>query len=234
MIRELVRGARAPMIAVLVLAAAASAQETPTPHVGTGTPAPTERAKTEPAPKAMAKVGEAAPDFALKDTDGKEHKLSDLTKAGKIVVLEWFNPDCPVSAAYHTKDNNVMVNLAGELRGKDVVWLAVNSGADGKQGAGLERNAKAVKDFEMSYPVLLDPKGEVGRAYGAKTTPHMYVIGKDGKLAYNGAIDDGKPNAVGKTNFVKDAVVALAAGKDVAVKESKPFGCSVKYAEPSP
>jgi peroxiredoxin len=227
MIRDLARGARAPLIAVLALAAsgAAFAQETPAPR--TTPPAQAPAAKAEAPKSTMAKVGEAAPDFTLKDTDGKEHKLSDLTKAGKIVVLEWFNPDCPVSAGYHSKENNVMLDLAGELRGKDVVWLAVNSGAAGKQGAGQERNAKAVKDFELSYPVLLDESGSVGRLYGAKTTPHMYVIGKDGKLAYAGGIDD----KASKTNYVREAVMALAAGKPVAVKESKPFGCGVKYAD---
>jgi peroxiredoxin len=226
MIRDL-RGARAPLLAVLTLAASglALAQDAPAARSTPAAPA-----QTEAAPK-TAKVGEAAPDFTLKDTEGKEHKLSDLTKAGKIVVLEWFNPDCPVSAGYHAKDNDVMLGLAGELRAKDVVWLAINSGAEGKQGSGQERNAKAAKDFALDYPVLLDGNGAVGRLYGAKTTPHMFVIGKDGKLAYAGAIDDGKPGAPGKTNYVREAVSALLAGKEVAVKESRAFGCGVKYAD---
>lgn len=210
---------RTPLLAVLALAAlgAASAQETPT------------RPDPAAAPK-VAKVGEPAPDFTLKDTAGKEHKLSDLTRAGKIVVLEWFNPDCPVSKAYHAPERS-MKALAAELADKDVVWLAINSGAEGKQGAGVERNARAVTEFEMSSPVLLDMDGKVGRLYGAKTTPHMYVIGKDGKLAYAGAIDDGNPSAKGRTNYVRASVMALAEGKPVEVKESKAFGCSVKYGD---
>lgn len=210
---------RAPLLAALAVAAlgAATAQETPT------------RPDPAAAPK-VAKVGEAAPDFTLKDTAGKEHKLSELTRAGKIVVLEWFNPDCPVSKAYHAPGRD-MKALAAELADKDVVWLAINSGAEGKQGAGRERNARAATEFEMAYPVLLDMDGKVGRQYAAKTTPHMYVIGKDGKLAYAGAIDNGNPSAKGDTNYVRAAVMALAEGKPVEVKESKAFGCSVKYAD---
>jgi peroxiredoxin len=216
--------ARRPLLATLVLSllGAAAAQETPAPEARPSTDKPA-------APK-TAKVGEAAPEFTLKDTAGKEHSLASLTKAGKIVVLEWFNPDCPVSRAYHSPDS-VMTKVAAELAGKDVVWLAINSGAPGKQGAGLERNRKAVEEYAISYPVLMDEDGKVGRLYGAKTTPHMYVIGKDGKLAYAGAIDDGTPQSKGKTNLVREAVTALAAGKEVAVKESKAFGCSVKYAD---
>ncbi len=209
---------------ILGLLGAAAAQEAPA--AGTK-PEPAKPAAEEPK---AAKVGEAAPDFTLKDTDGKEHSLAALTKAGKIVVLEWFNPDCPVSRAYHEPEN-AMTKAAGELAGKDVVWLAVNSGAPGKQGAGLERNQQAVEDFGVTYPVLLDESGKVGKLYAAKTTPHMYVIGKDGKLAYAGAIDDGSPQAKGKTNYVREAVAALLDGKEVAVKETRAFGCSVKYAE---
>jgi len=220
---------RAPLLAALVLGllGAAAAQQTP----ASDKPATDKPAADKPAsePRA-AKVGEAAPDFTLKDTEGKEHSLSALTKAGKIVVLEWFNPDCPVSHGYHAPDD-VMNKAAEELAGKDVVWLAINSGADGKQGAGLERNQKAAEEFGLSYPVLLDPSGKVGRLYAAKTTPHMFVIGKDGKLAYAGAIDDGSPQAKGKTNYVRETVAALLAGKDVAVKETRAFGCSVKYAD---
>lgn len=210
---------RIPLLAALAVVAlgSATAQETP--------------ARPDPAaaPR-LAKVGEAAPDFALKDTAGKEHRLSDLTRAGKIVVLEWFNPDCPVSKAYHAPERT-MKSLAAELADKDVVWLAINSGAEGKQGAGVEHNVRAAQEFEMTCPVLMDMDGKVGRLYGAKTTPHMYVIGKDGKLAYAGAIDDGNPSAKGRTNYVRAAVMALAEGKPVEVKESRAFGCSVKYGD---
>jgi peroxiredoxin len=210
---------RVPLLAALAagLLGVATAQETPT--------------RPEPAAASkVAKVGEAAPDFTLKDTTGKEHKLSELTRAGKIVVLEWFNPDCPVSKAYHAPERR-MKELAAELAAKDVVWLAVNSGAEGKQGAGVERNTKAAAEFEMAYPVLMDMDGKVGRLYAAKTTPHMYVIGKDGKLAYAGAIDNGSPSTKGETNYVRAAVMALADGKPVEVAESKAFGCSVKYGD---
>jgi peroxiredoxin len=215
---------RAPLIAALLagLLGTAAAQDAPAGH--------DEHDGHAHATPKVAKVGEAAPNFTLKDTEGKEHKLSDLTKAGKIVVLEWFNPDCPVSKAYHAPERS-MKATASELAGKGVVWLAVNSGAPGNQGAGVERNRQALKEFEMAYPVLMDEDGHVGKLYAARTTPHMFVIGTDGKLAYAGAIDDGDPRAKGKTNYVRDAVVALKEGKDVAVKESKPFGCSVKYAE---
>jgi peroxiredoxin len=221
---------RAPLLATLVLGlcGAAAAQQTPAADKpAAGKPAAEKPAATEPK---TAKVGEAAPDFTLKDIDGKEHALADLTKAGKIVVLEWFNPDCPVSRGYHAPDD-VMNKAAEELAGKDVAWLAINSGAAGTQGAGLERNRKAAEEFGLSYPVLLDDTGKVGQLYAAKTTPHMFVIGKDGKLAYAGAIDDGGPQARGKTNYVREAVTALLAGKDVAVKETRAFGCSVKYAD---
>jgi len=220
---------RAPLFAVLVVGLAGSAVAQDTPAAPARAPeAKPQAAAPAPAAAHMARVGEAAPDFTLKDTAGKEHHLADLTKAGKVVVLEWFNPDCPVSKAYHTGDN-VMTKLAAELAGRDVVWMAINSGAAGKEGAGLERNQKAVTEYSIAYPILIDESGSVGRMYGAKTTPHMFVIGKDGKLQYAGAIDDSSGRGAGKTNYVREAVSALLAGKDVAVKESKSFGCSVKY-----
>jgi peroxiredoxin len=175
-----------------------------------------------------AKLGEAAPQFTLTDTDGKEHKLADLTAAGKIVVLEWFNPDCPVSAGFHSESSNVMVETAKEFRDQDVVWIAVNSGGPGKQGAGLEHNQKAKADMQINYPILLDESGDVGRAYGAKTTPHMFIIGADGKLAYKGDIVD---KADG-TNYVAQALTQLIAKETVTKPETKPNGCAVKYAAP--
>ncbi|MCC6426876.1 MAG: redoxin domain-containing protein [Phycisphaerales bacterium] len=176
-----------------------------------------------------AAVGSMAPDFELKDTDGKAVKLSDLTKQGKIVVLEWFNPDCPVVVGHYgsTKTFN---DIAKNYKDKNVVLLAINSGAPGKQGSGQERNAKAKKDWGMDHPILLDEKGDVGRAYGSKNTPTMYVINKDGILAYRGAIDDGgSGDGAGKTNYVTKALDEIIAGKEVTTKETKAYGCGVKY-----
>jgi peroxiredoxin len=174
-----------------------------------------------------AAIGQAAPAFKLTSTDGKEVSLSDYK--GKIVVLEWFNPECPYIVKHH-KINTTFNDLHKKYAGKDVVMLAINSSADGKQGSGKETNVKAAKDFKMEYPILLDPKGEVGKAYGAKTTPHCFVIGKDGVLAYAGAIDDDKsPETAGKTNYVAKAVDELLAGSSVSTASTKPYGCGVKY-----
>ncbi len=174
-------------------------------------------------------VGEPAPDFTLTDTDGTSHALADLRQAKRIVVLEWFNPDCPFILKHHVH-NHTMNDLAVRYRDQGVVWLAINSAAAGKQGAGLERNQKAHEEYKMAFPVLLDESGAVGKAYGAKTTPHMFVIAADGKIAYAGAIDDDRsPSTLGKTNHVAAALDALLAGQPVPVAETQAYGCSVKY-----
>jgi peroxiredoxin len=176
-----------------------------------------------------AKVGEKAPDFTLTDLEGKEYTLSELTKDGKIVVLEWFNPDCPWVKKHHTQ-LSMLEDTQKEFK-DEVVWLAINSGAKGKQGTGVERNLRAKKDFEMAYPILLDESGTVGRAYGAKTTPHMYVIDKEGVLRYMGAADsylDVREHA--KRNYTRDAIVGILADETIEVTETKPYGCGVKYA----
>ena len=116
-------------------------------------------------------------------------------------------------------------------KGAGVVWLAINSGAAGKQGAGLEKNAAARKDYGMEYPVLLDETGAVGKLYGAKTTPHMFVIDEKGVLIYRGGIDDdASPKTLGKTNYVRACLEAHSAGKPIKANDTKPYGCSVKYA----
>lgn len=176
---------------------------------------------------ASATIGSMAPDFELKDTDGKSFKLSDLTAAGNIVVLEWFNPDCPVVKMHY--DAKTSQNLVKKYKDKKVVHLAINSGAPGKQGAGLERNAKARKDWSLDFPVLLDEKGDVGRMYGARNTPALFIINKDGILAYRGAIDDGGSESAGKTNYVAKALDEILAGSKVSTPETKAYGCSVKY-----
>jgi len=175
--------------------------------------------------------GDKAPDFTLTDTDGASHTLSGLLKDGHVVVLEWFNPDCPFIRKHH-KIHKTMNETWAAVKGQGVVWLAVNSGAPGEQGAGLERNRKAVADYDVPFPVLLDPDGAVGKAYGARTTPHMFVIAADGTVVYTGAIDDDRSaDTLGKTNYVADALAAVLAGKPVPTAETRPYGCSVKYAD---
>ncbi len=173
------------------------------------------------------KVGEAAPTFTLTDTEGKTYSLD--SHAGKIVVLEWFNPTCPFIVKQH-QVNKTITDMAKTYSAKGVVFYAINSGAAGQDGSGVEINAKAKKDWGLEYPILLDESGATGKAYGAKNTPLMVVIGTDGKVAYWGAIDDdSSAKTPGKTNYVAKALDELLAGKPVTTKESKPYGCAVKY-----
>ncbi len=167
-------------------------------------------------------------DFTLLDTDGQAHSLSAYVAAGKTVVLEWFNPDCPFVRRYHDAPSK-MAGMHEALKDDNLVWLAINSGAEGKQGAGLERNIKAAKDWNLPYPVLLDMDGKTGRAYGAATTPHMFVISPKGELVYEGAIDDSNGRGETKTNYVRQTLMEYRAGKPVSIAKTKSFGCSVKY-----
>jgi peroxiredoxin len=168
-------------------------------------------------------VGATAPAFELADLDGNKVSLADFK--GKTVVLEWINPNCPVSRGYAEK--KVMATTAAAHA--DAVWLSINS-TNKSHGDYLEPSAHKAYNQKngISYPVLYDTSGETGRAYGAKTTPHMFVIDKDGKVAYNGAIDDG-PGAGPRLNYVDSALTALASGKPVDPSTTKPHGCSVKY-----
>ena len=173
------------------------------------------------------KVGAAAPDFNLTSADGKPVKLSDFK--GKIVVIEWFNPECPVIIGKHKE--KTFSNLWDKYgSNKDIAFVAINSSAKGNQGNGKELNVKTAKEWGIQYPILLDEDGKVGHAYGAKTTPHMFVIGADGKIAYMGAIDDAKDGKPAKTNYVSAALDSLLKHETVATAETKPYGCSVKYA----
>jgi peroxiredoxin len=184
----------------------------------------------EPAAQGAA-VGQAAPDFTLTDLDGKTVRLSDFK--GKVVVLEWFNPECPFVRKSHTVGS--LINTAEKHTKDGVVWLAINSGAAGKQGHGIEINKQGHSDFKLSHPILLDESGSVGKAYGAERTPHLYVIAKDGTLAYRGAIDnsrdgEGKSPEGGKLiNYVDEALADLAAERPVKVKQTEAYGCGVKY-----
>lgn len=180
---------------------------------------------------AKAEVGKPAPDFTLTDYEGKAHHLADLR--GKTVVLEWFNPECPFVKASHTKGS--LKDLAKRATAKGVVWLAINSAAPGKQGHDAERVAAGKQAFGLDHPVLVDERGEVGHAYGATNTPHMFVVDPQGVLVYAGAIDN-SPDAEGESptggklvNYVETALDELAAGRPITTKETKAYGCSVKY-----
>lgn len=183
------------------------------------------------ADKAAPVVGQPAPDFTATDIDGKPVKLADLK--GKIVVLEWNNPDCPFVVKHYDTKN--MQKVQTETTAKDVVWLTINSSAEGQQGSLTAEKATEYVTKSAATPshYILDPKGEIGTLYQAKTTPHMFVIGKDGVLAYAGAIDDNptpRHEAVATAkNYVTAAVDALIAGKPVEVATSQPYGCGVKY-----
>jgi len=178
-----------------------------------------------------ADVGKQAPDFALKDLDGKEVRLSSFK--GKTVVLEWFNPGCPFVKAAHTKGS--LKDAAKRQTKNGVVWLAINSGAPGKQGVGVEANREGAKTFAMDNPILLDEAGTVGKTYGATNTPHVMIVDGQGTLVYRGAVDnspdgDGESPTGGKlVSYVDAALADLGAGKPVAKSETKAYGCSVKY-----
>lgn len=178
--------------------------------------------------RAAATVGQPAPAFSLPGSDGKAHALADYS--GKIVVLEWFNPGCPFVRYAH--GDGPLRDLAARHMASGVVWLAINSNASGKQGSGLDINREWREKWHMEYPVLIDANGEVGRAYGATNTPHMFIIDSRGSLVYKGALDNaplGKVPAEGHRIYVNDALAAVSAGRAVEVAETKPYGCSVKY-----
>ena len=162
--------------------------------------------------------------FSLEDQNGNKISLSDYED--KIVVLEWTNPDCPfVQRHYREK---TMVELAEKYKDKEVVWLAVNS----THYMGNEENKKMAEQYEVPYPILNDSKGEVGKIFGAKTTPHMYIMDKTDGLVYEGGIDDDKSGANTpdkRKNYVDLALTNLTAGDTIEISKSKPYGCSVKY-----
>jgi peroxiredoxin len=183
---------------------------------------------TTQAPAPAAAVGKTAPAFELTDTDGKTVKLESYR--GKVVVLEWFNPGCPFVKYGHGE--GPLKDMAARWTKKGVVWLAINSGAAGKQGHGRDANAMAKKEWKMTHAVLLDETGAVGRAYGAKTTPHMFVIDRKGVLVYAGGLDNaplGRVEGAKKESFVDQVLSAVLGGKKPPVSESKPYGCGVKY-----
>lgn len=183
------------------------------------------------APARAAKVGEAAPEFAAVDSNRKPVSLAQFK--GKVVVLEWHNQDCPF-VVKHYKSGNLQ-KLQKEWTQKGIVWLSIISSAPGKQGHVDEAGANKDVEAQKAAPTatLLDPKGEIGRLYAAKTTPHMFIIGKDGKLLYNGALDDKPTTDVADVatakNYVTQALTEIQAGKPVSTPTTPPYGCSVKY-----
>jgi peroxiredoxin len=178
-----------------------------------------------------AELGKPAPNFSLPDLDGKQISLADFS--GKIVVLEWFNPGCPFVKLAHTKGS--LVDTAARHTKEGVVWLAINSGAPGKQGHGVEANRSAKQALQMNHPLLIDESGKVGRQYGAERTPHLFVIDATGTLVYAGAIDN-SPDAEGQSptsgklvNYVDQTLRALRTNEPVPVSETEAYGCTVKY-----
>lgn len=183
--------------------------------------------------RAGADIGQPAPDFTLTDLDGKTHKLSDFK--GKTVVLEWHNPDCPFVKKHYEKSGNIPATQKAATA-DGVVWLMINSGAAGKQGA--DYTAAQTKEYLQKHnsaatAYLKDGDGKVGHLYGAKTTPQIYVIDAKGTLVYNGAIDSirsSNPEDIAKaTNYATAALASVKAGKPVEKATSEPYGCSVKY-----
>ncbi|HSW00339.1 MAG TPA: thioredoxin family protein [Sedimentisphaerales bacterium] len=167
-----------------------------------------------------------APDFALDSFDGRNVRLSRYK--GRVVVLEWINPDCPFSR-YHYETTPTMANLAEKYKNKEVVWLAINS----THNTTPEANRQWAEKHKLPFPILDDRSGLVGKLYGARTTPHMFVIDQTGAIAYEGAIDNAplgksEPGA-GTVNYVDKAVSELLAGKKVGTPATPPYGCTVKY-----
>lgn len=181
---------------------------------------------------AAAVPGEKAPAFSEVDAAGKTHSLDDY--AGKWLVIEWFNKDCPYVKKHYGSGN--MQTLQEKYTDEGIQWLTVISSAKGKQGYLEPAEAMEVAknhNLNASAPFLLDADGSMGRAFGAKTTPHMFIINPEGKVVYAGAIDDNdsaNPAVIPKSNnYVAAALDASMGGEAVQVASSRAYGCSVKY-----
>jgi peroxiredoxin len=181
--------------------------------------------------QATVRVGQPAPDFSGTDSRGQSHALADYR--GQVVVLEWTNHDCPYVRKHYDSDN--MQAHQREATANNVVWLSVISSAPGKQGHVTAAEANALTTNRNASPsaIILDPAGDIGRLYGARTTPHMYVIDRAGNLAYMGGIDDivsADPADIPRaTAYVRIALSEVLAGKPVQQAVTRPYGCSVKY-----
>ena len=216
----------------LALGAPAAFAANPAPARAAAAADPASSGAATPAAAATApRPGALAPEFSLPDAAGKTHALSGYR--GKWVILEWVNYDCPFVKKHYGSGNMQKVQKAA--RGKGAIWLSVNSSAPGKQGhfAGTELTKRIVDSKADVDGYLLDPDGAVGKAYKAKTTPHMFVIDPQGKVVYAGAIDD-KPSTetadiAGARNYVLAALEAGMAGKPVETASTTAYGCGVKY-----
>jgi peroxiredoxin len=182
-----------------------------------------------------------APDFVLRDIEGREVSLRKLR--GKLVVLEWFNPDCPFVKHAHT--SGPLRDMAKRRGSEQLVWLSINSSAPGKQGHGLERNRAAQAEYAIENPILLDENGEVGRRYGAEKTPHLFVIDRRGLLVYRGGLDNAPMGVVDDTRprlpsgaagalepYLENALDDVLKGRAPRLADTPPYGCGVKYQAP--
>ena len=180
---------------------------------------------------AGAELGKPAPDFTLTSFEGAAVTLSSLK--GKIVVLEWFNPGCPFVQGAHGTGG--LKDLAAKYKDKNVVFVAINSSAPGKEGAAPEANAKAKVDWKMDYAIHPDADGKVGHLYGAVKTPHLFVVDAAGVLVYKGGLDSTEGGEIDAgtvvTNYIANALEDLIAGRPVATPETQAWGCGVKYAQ---
>lgn len=183
--------------------------------------------------KAAPEIGKPAPDFTLPGSDGANHQLS--SHKGKVVVLEWTNPECPFVKKFYNV--GAMQKFQKKAVDNGVVWYRINSNAPGKQGSQTAENLAAYDKAQKvaATASLADLDSKVARLYDAKTTPHLYIINKEGVLVYNGAIDD-KPTpdsgAIKEANnYVKNALKEVMKGKPVTTSTSKPYGCGIKYAD---
>jgi peroxiredoxin len=180
---------------------------------------------------AETEVGKTAPNFTLPDTNGKKVSLANFK--GKYVVLEWYNPDCPFVGKHYKSGN--MQGLQKEFTSKGVAWITIDSSAPGEEGnyPPDKLNEISARDGTARTALLVDPDGKVGRMYGAKTTPDMYVINPGGILVYKGAIDSKRStdpaDVKTATNYVKSALEEVMTGKPIATTATQPYGCSVKY-----
>ena len=177
------------------------------------------------------KVGKTAPDFSLTDPSGKTHRLQEYR--GKYVVLEWVNYDCPFVKKHYNSGN--MQALQTTYTGRDVIWLSINSSAPGKQGNFTSKEILSrAKEYGAAFSAyLIDADGKVGKAYGARTTPHMFIIDPEGQLVYDGGIDNIRSTDVDDVprakNFISQALDEALAGQPITDSISKAYGCSVKY-----